>query len=327
MPESRAPEEMPTEWRVKEFSRERGFGTLAHASGEEIVFNIDVWDLGGWKPSRQEESAQGPASATMPREGEPVRVRWKRSFSGKTVPALVQPSGRTARRRYQLGAWLKAIQRAGRFAGLTTSALLKTLAKLDEDRAQQWRDREPRDANDFAFLLMDLAHVREVDARWASRHAAWLYSDDHDWDRDRAREILPAMLGLVSAPDSSGASSLSDYVANCNAVGSRAAAARALPRGGRARVRGAESSCPRDTGRSGPAPDRSALTHPLARRAGPLAARLDPRGTTHPGCAGCDPMDRALHHPGPLRDHDRVTSSVDVSPRSHVAIRGGGSRC
>ena len=225
MSETRLPEQMPTEWKIKVFAHEKGFGTLVHGSGEEVIFNIDVWDLGSWKPSRKEAAITGPASPALPREGEPVQVRWKRSISGKNVPALVQPTGRksSARKEYKLNAWLKGIQRAGRFTELTSSALLEALAKVDEDRAEEWRDGEPRDAGDFAFLLMDIASLHDVDPEWAATHAGWVYSDDHRWDRDRALETFPAMLGLesVAAPADAGDQSLSDYAAKCNAEAER----------------------------------------------------------------------------------------------------------
>ena len=43
MSETRLPEQMPTEWKIKAFAHEKGFGTLVHVSGEEVIFNIDVW--------------------------------------------------------------------------------------------------------------------------------------------------------------------------------------------------------------------------------------------------------------------------------------------
>lgn len=85
---------MPTEWKVSSFAHEKGFGTLVHESGEEVIFNIDVWDLGDSRPSAQQATSIRPGSPALPRAGEPVSVRWKRSRSGKNVPALVQPTGR-----------------------------------------------------------------------------------------------------------------------------------------------------------------------------------------------------------------------------------------
>lgn len=101
--------------------------------------------------------------------------------------------------------------------------MLKALAKLDEDRADEWHDGEPRDAADFAFLLMDIANIREVDPGWVATHAGWIYSDDHRWDRQRARETLPGILGLFSAPAAAdgGDETLSEYAAKCNAEAER----------------------------------------------------------------------------------------------------------
>jgi hypothetical protein len=109
MSETRLPEQMPTGWLIKSFAHEKGFGTLVHGSGEEAIFSIDVWDLGSWKPPRKEAAMTGTASPLLPREGEAVRVRWKRSSRGNNVPALVQPMGRvsSARKEYKLSAWLK----------------------------------------------------------------------------------------------------------------------------------------------------------------------------------------------------------------------------
>lgn len=216
---------MPTAWRVKEFAHEKGFGVLVHESGEEVTFGIETWDLGSWKPSRKDAAALGSASPALPTEGEPVQVRWRRSRTGATIPALVQPTGRVSaeRTQYKLGAWLKGIQRAGGFAGLTAAALLRALAKLDEDRAEEWRDGEPREASDFAFLLMDIASLRQIEQGWVAEHAGWIYADDHRWDRERARATLPAMLALDAAPEpvAGGDESLSDYAARCNAEAER----------------------------------------------------------------------------------------------------------
>jgi hypothetical protein len=228
MSETRLPEQMPTEWEVKAFAHEKGFGTLVHGSGEEVIFNIDAWDLGTWKPSRTEAATRGGGSALLPREGEPVQVRWKRSKSGKNVPALVQPTGRVSsvHKEYRLNAWLKGIQRAGRFAGLSSAVLLEALAKLDEDCAEDWRDGQPRNASDFVFLLMDIANLHAVQPEWVATHAGWIYSDDHRWDRERARKTLPAMLGLASIPEPAdgGDESLSDYAAKCNVEAERSGA-------------------------------------------------------------------------------------------------------
>lgn len=225
MSEDLAPEQMPTEWKVGTFSREKGFGKLVHESGEEVIFNIDVWHLGGWQPSRKEVATKGREALGLPVPGERVRVRWKPSItSGQNVPALVQPIGRVSRKTYRLGAWMKGIQKhSGNLVGLTPAALLKALAKLDEDRAEEWRGGEPHEAEDFAFLLMDLGNVAAVDPAWAASHAGWIYTDDHRWDRERARRTLTSMLGVGSEapkPLSGGDESLTEYVARCNAEAS-----------------------------------------------------------------------------------------------------------
>ncbi len=230
MSEARLPEQMPTHWRIKSFAHEKGFGTLVHESGEEVLFNIDAWNLGSWKPSRNDWATTGSESPLLPREGEPVQVSWKRSFSGKTVPALVQPTGRVSenRKAYTLAAWLKGFQKTGRFAGLKATALRKALAKLDEDLSEEWSDGEPREAGDFAFLLMAIANLRDVDPEWVATHAGWLYSDDHRWDRDEARQRLPGMLGLASAPEpdaDDSNESLPEYAAKCNAEAARSRSA------------------------------------------------------------------------------------------------------
>lgn len=226
MSETRTPEQMPTEgWRIKSFAHEKGFGALLHESGDEVTFNFDVWNLGTWKPSHKEAAITGPASPLLPREGEPVRVRWKLSLTGRIVPALVEPTGRVSskRKEYKLNAWLKGMQRAGVLGGLTASELLKALAKLDEGRAEEWRDGEPREAGDYAFLLMDLGNLHEVDPKWAAEHVAWIYADDHRWDGDRAVATLPSLLGLgaAPAPEDSDNQSLSEYVRACNAAAER----------------------------------------------------------------------------------------------------------
>lgn len=215
----RLPEEMPSDWRVKEFAHERGFGVLVHETGEEANFSIDVWDVGAWKPTRKEAAMLGQSTPALPQPGEPVSVRWKTSRLGRTVPALVQPTSRvsSARKEYKLSAWLKGLQKEGVFVGLEPAKLISALAKLDEDNAEEWRDGEPRDASDFAFLLMDLAAVHEVDPKWAEAHAGCLYSDDWRWDRDAAREKMPVILGLDAAPAPGGDDeSLPAYVKRCN---------------------------------------------------------------------------------------------------------------
>ena len=221
MSETRSPDAMPTEWRIREFAHERGFGVLCHASGEEAIFNIDAWDLGQWKPSRKDVATSGPGSPLLPQPGESVRVQWKRSASGRNVPKVVQPTGRapSTRKEFTLAQWIKGVQeRSQKLVGVTASALLKVLAGLDEDRAQEWRDGEPRDAQEFAFLLMDLGHLVQTNPAWSRTHAGWIYTDDHRWDRRRAGEHVPAILGLRSPPEpvSDGDESLSEYVARCN---------------------------------------------------------------------------------------------------------------
>ena len=226
MAETRAPEAMPADWTVVTFAYDKGFGTLRHASGEEVTFDYGAWNLGDWKPSRKDPDT-GASSPLLPQPGEPVRVEWRRSATGKNVPRLVQPTGRVsvARKEYKLSAWLKAFQRHGRFAGLTAATLLKALARLDEDLAEEWKDGEPREASDFAYLLMHVAQLAASDPEWGAAHANWIYSDDHRWDRERASMRLPPMLGLPAASVATAGDgytagaeeSLADYVRACNA--------------------------------------------------------------------------------------------------------------
>jgi hypothetical protein len=229
MSETRPPEAMPTDWTVASFAHEKASGTLRHAAGEEVVFDIDAWDLGNWKPSGKDAAVIGTGSPLLPQPGEPVHVKWRRSATGKNVPRVVQPTGRVSveRQEYKLGAWLKAVQKhGGRFSGLTPATLLKALARLDEDRADEWKDGQPREAWEYAFLLMNLAHLADDDSHWRTAHAGWIYADDHRWDRDHARHRLPAMLGLSAdavptAGDgyNTGADeSLPEYAAKCNAA-------------------------------------------------------------------------------------------------------------
>ena len=225
MSESRLPEAMPADWRVVTFAHEKGFGTLRHGTGEEVHFDYSAWNLGDWKPARKDQDT-GPSSPLLPQPGEPVRVEWKRSATGKNVPRLVQPTGRLSipRLEHKLSAWVKALQKHGRFTGLTAASLLKALARLDRDLAEEWKDGTPREAPDFAFLLLSIAHLASEDSVWGASHADWLYSDDHRWDRERASLHLPVMLGLpgksvASAGDgrTTGATeSLPDYVRSCN---------------------------------------------------------------------------------------------------------------
>jgi len=230
-PETRSPGEMPTAWRVKSFAHERGFGVLVHESGEEATFGIDVWDLGSWTPPRKDAALLGAASPVLPREGEPVVVRWKASRRGGNVPALVQPTGRSSEkpRQFKLDDWLRGIHRAGEFRGLTASGLLKALEELEGEPPDEWSGDELHDASDFAHLLMSVAAIRDVDPEWAAAHAGWIYSDDHRWDRERARATVPAMLGLGSAPEPAGpGESLGDYAARCNAEADRSGGERRL---------------------------------------------------------------------------------------------------
>lgn len=227
MADERRPEEMPGDWRVRSFAAEKGFGTLAHASGEEVVFQIEAWNLGGWEPPQEEAAVLGAASPLLPKEGEPVRVAWRRSASGNNVPSLVQPTGRVSvkRERYTLKAWLKAVQNhTGRFAGVTAAEILRVLATIDQGLAERWTDGT-HDASEFAYLLMHLGHLRE-DPAWASAHTTWIYCDDHRWDRKGAAGTLPVMLGLP--PDSVATAgdgtttgrdeSISQYVQKVNAA-------------------------------------------------------------------------------------------------------------
>jgi len=240
MTDPRPPEEMPSDWHVKTFTREQGFGTVARDGNEPVVFSIDVWDLGSWKPPKKaiyfavDGAAPvelSPDQILMPQPGEPVRVQWKRSRVGHSVPALVQPTGRVSydRKEYTLRAWISGIQKhAGRFAGVTVNELLRVIGALDADLADEWRDGESRDGSDYVTLLMSLAEAAEHDPAWGASHARWLYTDDHRWDRVRAQRTLGPVLGLREpcAPLGDGYAtgtleSLPDYVARCNAAAER----------------------------------------------------------------------------------------------------------
>ena len=227
MSEQRPPEAMPTNWMVASFEHDKGIGTLRHEGGEEVVFDAQTWNVGDWKAPRNIPD-QGAASPYLPQPGEPVRVEWRRSRTGKNVPRLVQPTGRVSapRRGYKLSAWLAAVQRhTGRFANLTAAGLVKALARLDEDLAEEWRGGEPREASDFGNLLMAIAHLAADEPDWRATHADWIHADDHRWDRERACARLPAMLGLPpnSVPTAGdgyttgGDQSLSEYADACNA--------------------------------------------------------------------------------------------------------------
>lgn len=227
MADERRLEDMPGDWSVRSFAAEKGFGTLVHASGEEVVFQIEAWNLGGWEPPKREAAVLGAASPLLPKEGEPVRVTWRRSATGKNVPSLVQPTARVSvkRKEYTLKAWLKGVQKhTGRFTGVTAAEILRVLAKIDEGLVEHWTDGS-YDASEFAYLLMYLGHLRE-DPAWAGAHTTWIYCDDHRWDRKGAGRALPAMIGLP--PDSVATAgdgittgrdeSLSEYVQKVNTV-------------------------------------------------------------------------------------------------------------
>jgi len=225
MSESRPPEEMPTEWTVASFSHEQGFGTLAHASGEQVQFGIEAWQL-GFEPTEKEKYMSGPGSPLLPHVGEPVTVEWKQSRLGKNVPKLVQPTGRAraVRKTHTLGDWMKAMrQHAHLFAGVTPAALLKVMAAVDEDAAEEWRGGDAREATEFTFLLRLLS---SADDDWTSLHTSWLYVEDHRWDRDRTARSFHAMLNLPRGtvpPAGDGRmtgtdESLADYAGRCNAA-------------------------------------------------------------------------------------------------------------
>ena len=205
MPETRPPDAMPTEWTVVIFARDKGFGTLRHASGEEVVFDFGSWDLGDWKPP--------PGASALPQPGEPVRVEWRQSASGKNVPRIVRPIGRVSAPRHTLSAWLSAVkEHTGHFSSLTPARLIEALARLDEDLAEDWGDGAPRHADDFGWLLMSIAHLAIADD--------WIYADDHRWDRERARARFHAMLGLPPNSVATGTDeeSISEYAKACNAA-------------------------------------------------------------------------------------------------------------
>lgn len=233
MSETRSPEAMPTAWTVESFAPEQGFGTLCHASGEQVTFTLEAWNLGDWKPTLKELAITGAASPLLPRPGEPVRVQWRRAATGKNVPRLVQPTARVSpeRKAHDLGAWLAAVQKhTGHLPGLTAAELLEVLARIDEDACEKWE--APRETWEYAFLLMDLAFHADDDAAWRP-FAAWIYADDHRWDRTRAHQRLPAMLGLAAgAVPTAGdgyrtgpEESLSEYAAKCNAAAASAGVA------------------------------------------------------------------------------------------------------
>jgi hypothetical protein len=235
MAADRPPESMPTDWTIASFSHERGFGTLRHAAGDEVPFSVEAWTLGDWKPTRQEAQMTGPDSPLYPRPGEPVRVTWRRTAAGKTVPRAVEPTGRVSvpTQRYTLRAWLDAVRGHGeRFTDLTEAGLLAVLAEIDEDLAEEWGDGEPREASDYAYLLMHLAHHADQDQAFRGAHAGWIYADDHRWDRNGAQQRLPTLLGLPpgSVPTAGDGitsgqdESLGEYAEKCNT----AAASRAL---------------------------------------------------------------------------------------------------
>lgn len=227
MAADRPPESMPTDWTIASFSHEKGFGTLRHAAGDEAPFSVEAWTLGQWKPTRQEAQKTGPDSPLYPRPGEPVRVTWRRTAAGKTVPRVVEPTGRVSvpMERHRLRGWLDAIRElGGRFTKLTEAALLAVLAEIDEDLAEEWGDGEPREASDYAYLLMHLAHHADRDEGFRAAHAGWIYADDHRWDRNGAQQRLPILLGLPpgSVPaagdgiTSGQDESLPEYAERCN---------------------------------------------------------------------------------------------------------------
>lgn len=219
-----SPDEMPTEWQVRDFSHERGLGTLVHPpTGTEIPFAIDAWTVGDWEPPAKEAAVMGAKSPYMPQAGEPVRVEWKRSATGKTVPRSIQPTGRVAAPPpvvHSLAEWLAAVQTyAGKLLRVTSAGLLEALGNVDGDAMDHFGDGEARDASEYGWLLFYLGGVHEVDPAWAEQNASWIFVDDHRWDRRRASREICAALGLApSAVAPNGDSeSLAEYVARCNA--------------------------------------------------------------------------------------------------------------
>lgn len=219
MTETRGPEDMPSDWRIGSFSHEQGLATLRRDGEADVHFGIEVWDIGDWRPSRKEAALVGASSPVLPRAGEPVRVRWKRSVRGLVVPALVQPVGRVSstEKAFTLAAWLKRAQRHGLLGAARSKDVLRALSALDEHRAEEWSDGEPHAASEYAFLLLDLATAGETDPAWASG-VTRIYADDHRWDRERARRTLAAVLGVAPGPEPANASeSLPEYAARCSA--------------------------------------------------------------------------------------------------------------
>jgi hypothetical protein len=182
MSQDRSPEEMPRQWKVESFDMTKGFGTLVHESGHRILFQHEAWNLGGWKPAKKLAAYRGADSPIWPQPGELVDVEWKKSFAGKTVPRVVRPTGRdlSQPKEHKLSAWIKAIQKcSGHFSGVTTARLLKRVAALDEDQAEEWKDGEARDAEAYAWLLFALG----AEEHSSDEALKWIYSDDHRWDR------------------------------------------------------------------------------------------------------------------------------------------------
>lgn len=228
--DSREPEQMPRDWVVARFAFERGLGALSREGEAEVGFDVTAWRYDPQAQSRKE--IHGPAS--WPQPGEPVAVTWKRSaFGGRVVPALIVPTSRKpARKRHRPGTWLKAVTRiTGHFSGLTLKRLNGLLCEPDADVSldEQFPSDEEFEAEEFSELLHLIAQLRGRAPDAYREHAAWLYANDHRWDREDAAERLPPILGLPPRavepePDES-TESLADYAARLNAL----AEARALP--------------------------------------------------------------------------------------------------
>ncbi|QSQ24078.1 hypothetical protein JY651_03610 [Pyxidicoccus parkwayensis] len=228
--DSRAPEQMPTDWVVARFEYARGLGAISREGEAEVGFDMTAWRYDPTAQSRKEIHG----AASWPQPGEPVAVTWKRSaFSGRVVPALIVPTSRkAARKRHRPGTWLKAVTRiTGHFSGLTLKKLNGLLSQpgVEISLEEQFPADDEFEAEELAELLHHVAILRGLAPDAYREHAAWLYADDHRWDRQDAAAHLPPLLGLPPsavepAPDDSN-ESLTDYAARLNAL----AETRALP--------------------------------------------------------------------------------------------------
>jgi len=205
---TRAPDHMPTDWKIARFDLGLATGYLKRDGEDEVSFDISAWSLPEEYLPRGDE-----ASLKYPQAKEPVRVTWRTSRLGKVVPAVVEPVGRDSlRARHTFQEWLKAVQeRAGILKGLLFDDIVEALAEQDEDFADLWDPDEAYDAAQYTDLLYALGTVE--DQEFQEQLATWLYVDDHRWDRDLAKSRLPKMVGLSEAVDPNGdAESFTQYL-------------------------------------------------------------------------------------------------------------------